>query len=341
MNRNRKRGQAGFTLVELLVVIGIIAILVGILLPALNKARLAAQEVQCASNLRQFGVGYQIYADANQGFLPEDGPDGHLNDQADVIGRISPTEAAYDSKGNYVPTGVDDPSLWYNGVPPLINNRSYYSLIAGYVYPGGVPSYLPLAGQNNIWVCPTGGAPLSLYPEMYVSPGTSPNTAPSSFFGLWCTDAKNGTHSRVFPFYMSYVFNSKLFAPLVNGTVITHVKLAQLRPGSDVVLMTEKLVNYGEYQKSSDPECYNYYPNPSNYNITAQGYTSNIGQPKATNTRFTTRHRHGGFLLFADGHVSWFAWTQVQGIIDNATQAPDTINRPDQHVIWSPYGAVQ
>lgn len=354
MIRQSKRGQLGFTLVELLVVIGIIAILVGVLLPALNKARAAAQEVQCASNLRQFGFGYQIYADANQGFLPEDGPDGHDNKPADVIGRTSAIEAAYDSSGNYIPTGVDDPSLWFNGIPPLVNNRSYYSLIADYLY-NGIKSNLPTAGVNSIWVCPTAGPPESLAgpgnpddatPEMFDPSNTRTTvTNPSDFFGLYGTDPKNGYNVRAFPFYQCYAFNSKLFTGLVSGQNITHVKLAQLRPGSDVVLMTEKITSYGEYQKSSEPEVYSYYPSPTKGPTdligTGQGYESNIGQPKACNTRFTTRHRHGGNLLFADGHVSWFAWTQVQGIVDNATQGVDTLNRPDNHVIWNPFGAVQ
>lgn len=60
----------GFTLVELLVVIGIIALLISILLPSLNKARQAAITVQCASNLRQMGQGYFIYASENKGSLP-------------------------------------------------------------------------------------------------------------------------------------------------------------------------------------------------------------------------------------------------------------------------------
>lgn len=63
----RKRG---FTLVELLVVIGIIALLVSMLLPALNKARQAVYKVSCASNLRQIGLAIQMYANDNKGWMP-------------------------------------------------------------------------------------------------------------------------------------------------------------------------------------------------------------------------------------------------------------------------------
>ena len=64
------RSRAAFTLVELLVVIGIIAILISILLPTIARAQEASRRVNCLSNLRQVYTAFHFYADENRDQVP-------------------------------------------------------------------------------------------------------------------------------------------------------------------------------------------------------------------------------------------------------------------------------
>jgi prepilin-type N-terminal cleavage/methylation domain-containing protein len=120
---NGKSRQA-FTLVELLVVIGIIAVLISILLPAMNRARQAAVKTQCLSNLRDMGNSLQMYANEFKDRVPI-GQNSIVRDSHYFsVAAAATTDPVYVCAGPvYVAGHVKDARSWFCPSPNIIDPR--------------------------------------------------------------------------------------------------------------------------------------------------------------------------------------------------------------------------
>ena len=118
-NGSGGRAARGFTLIELLVVIAIIAILASLLLPALSRARQAAQATFCLNNLKQWGVATHIFALDNQDYLPKDG----------------------------APNGISVDEGWYNDLPHVMRIPTYREM------PWRTNSTIDPG--RSLWICPS------------------------------------------------------------------------------------------------------------------------------------------------------------------------------------------
>lgn len=143
MQRNRK----GFTVVELMVVVAIIALLMGLLVPGLGMVRKQAHAAKSQSNLRQWGVGTIGYANLHQERLPWEG----LKDANDMA------------------TNLANPKFWANAIPIFVGERAYKE-IADEAFDN--QTRVPFADGETIFIDPS-AQPEQLEPWGYGEPGPS------------------------------------------------------------------------------------------------------------------------------------------------------------------------
>lgn len=147
MKHHNSSERRGFTLVEMLVVIAIIAILVSMLLPALNKVREAARTLKCAANLHQIGIGFQMYRAENNNFLPPE--DAEIN-------RYHGLPNGAGDVGKY-PWCFTKSYLMWNTIGPYLNNTDWFpGFVKNTNGPGSVDfTFVPNKGtiKGTVWEC--------------------------------------------------------------------------------------------------------------------------------------------------------------------------------------------
>lgn len=149
--RLQPRGRSAFTLIELLVVVAIIAVLISILLPSLEKARRQAKDVQCGSNLRQIGISVLAYATENNGRIrPNLTAPTPLGSWWGLVGTFKGSQGTINPENRLLYDYIKSPKSSLcpldndqKAVSGLLAERAYESYGTSYVFNSSVISPMP------------------------------------------------------------------------------------------------------------------------------------------------------------------------------------------------------
>jgi prepilin-type N-terminal cleavage/methylation domain-containing protein/prepilin-type processing-associated H-X9-DG protein len=292
----RLQKRAAFTLIELLVVIAIIAVLIGLLVPSVQKVREAAARTQCGNNLKQLTLAAQSYADvyhhlppgskgpmAGNGNFKVNGtttwcdphygcnlPWGHFSWAAVILPFVE-QEALYLSINFNVPAYCESIEEDMSGVKPPVPTQRGPA--------GNVANRAAALNTPSIFVCPSVAqvAPEGQQKDYAINGGTNSTCCPER-----TANKQDG---------IAWVNSSVRFRDIVDGTSNTFMFLEDNNPGNKSWL----LEGYG-----SNPFFWVHHP--------SQGYACGEGPPNSTlfNTRAPQGPHQGGIMVsWVDGRVGF------------------------------------
>jgi prepilin-type N-terminal cleavage/methylation domain-containing protein/prepilin-type processing-associated H-X9-DG protein len=338
-----RRLRRGFTLVELLVVIAIIAVLIGLLLPAVQKARAAAAQAQCANNLRQIGLAMQNYH-ADYQCLPPG---------VARTGRGQPSNATY----------------WSYFILPYIEQDALAHSIPLVQYPNWSKADYAAAAQTHLSIlrCPattddetyrtsSGGNIFNRYAISYAAVASGSLGNPTSLWGASETaynlddgryEANGGFNSwgifagtafrRDGPFYQNSMVR---LLQVTNGTSNVAAVGERVRLITDPAGYPMKNNEYGTWAMGTNWALHfemgalGTTGSVFNYSCQSKGTCSNEDAAFTTAGGFSSRHTNGVLFVFLDGHVTYFSNATSDdvrwgiGVLDYGLDADSPDNSP-------------
>jgi len=298
---------SAFTLVELLVVIGIIGVLVSLLMPALSSARRQARVLQCAAKLRTLGQACLLHANTNRGYLP-------------LAGRITATPT---TSGSNFPAGVDD---------GLRRRYAYAPVTSGAITENLVPFIAALAphmgindlptsdwnvldqalnSKESVWkhfMCPETASldkwKLNSDPndQNVVGQGTMMICAigPATY-SAWASNSDYGANEAVFGFHYDTRFKRNRLAG----------NLGSIRRSSQVVLFTDSIPRTAPADPIMPCGWLTWTPKLDAVGpVTLGDAFANSGKTESSEGFDLPRHKNKMKIVFADGHVELFEISQ-------------------------------
>jgi prepilin-type N-terminal cleavage/methylation domain-containing protein len=294
------RSRQGFTLIELLVVIAIIAILIGLLLPAVQKVRDAAARTQCANNLKQMGLAMHNYHDVNQRF-----PSGTL-------------------AGVYSLSGAHCYWSWMTQLLPYVEQQNVWNAADAWGR-GGSPSAYQWWPWGNFWTAPT--TPANPVLGVKIKTWECPADPRSELIAPIDMSGGGDIQQVAFTGYLGVAGVSGAFGSPMNGIL----DYGETRRFADITDGTSNTLMIGERPPSTDLE-YGWWFAGAGYDGSSIGDTllgareygyaasrgcpaSKVGfQPGSLNNacdqvHFWSLHTGGGNFIMGDGSVRFYSYS--------------------------------